>query len=87
MPRRHIVIAILTSAVLAAYASGGYAQQRDPLANPKPADLSGKTGKERLSDKASDEQRDDNCKVPRDKWGSKARPSDCRRDVSASLAH
>lgn len=35
------------------------------------------TGKERLSDKASDEQRVDNCNVPADKRGSKPRP-DCR---------
>lgn len=84
MPRRHIVIPILAGAVFAAHAAGGYPQQRDPLANPKPADLN--AGKERLSDKASDEQRDDNCKVPRDKWGSKARLSGSRRDASASLA-
>jgi hypothetical protein len=36
-----------------------------------------KTGKERLSDKASDEQRVDNCKVPPERQGTKARPSDC----------
>ena len=34
------------------------------------------TGKERLSDKASDEQRVDNCSVPADRRGSKPRP-DC----------
>ena len=36
------------------------------------------TGKERLSDKASDEQRVDNCGVPADRRGSKPRP-DCSR--------
>jgi hypothetical protein len=36
-----------------------------------------KTGKERLSDKASDEQRVDNCKVPPERQGTKARPDDC----------
>lgn len=35
------------------------------------------TGKERLSDKASDEQRVDNCKVPPERRGTKARPSTC----------
>jgi hypothetical protein len=43
-----------------------------------------KTGKERLSDKASDEQRVDNCNVPRDRRGTKVRPDDCpgeRRQV------
>ena len=36
-----------------------------------------KTLKERLSDKASDEQRVDNCKVPLDLRGPKPRPDDC----------
>jgi hypothetical protein len=35
-----------------------------------------KSLKERLSDKASDEQRVDNCRVPLDRRGSKPRP-DC----------
>lgn len=37
------------------------------------------TLKERLSDKASDEQRVDNCKVPVDKRGAKVRPDTCAR--------
>jgi hypothetical protein len=41
--------------------------------SPAPA----KTGKERLSDKASDEQRVDNCKVPLERQGTKARPKEC----------
>jgi hypothetical protein len=36
-----------------------------------------KTLKERLGDKASDEQRVDNCKVPVDRRGSKPRPHKC----------
>lgn len=36
-----------------------------------------KTLKERLSDKASDEQRVDNCKVPVAERGDKIRPDDC----------
>ncbi len=35
------------------------------------------TGKERLGPKWMDEQRIDNCKVPVDKRGSRARPADC----------
>jgi hypothetical protein len=35
------------------------------------------TGKERLGRKWKDEQRIDNCNVPVDKRGSKARPSAC----------
>ena len=37
----------------------------------------GLTGKERLSEKWKDEQRIDNCKVPIDKRGTKARPDGC----------
>jgi hypothetical protein len=37
----------------------------------------GITGKERLSEKWKDEQRIDNCKVPIDKRGAKARPDSC----------
>ncbi|MBN3762925.1 hypothetical protein [Burkholderia sp. Ac-20365] len=36
-----------------------------------------KTLKERLGDKASDDQRVDNCKVPMAERGSKHRPDDC----------
>jgi hypothetical protein len=35
------------------------------------------TGKERLGEKWTDEQRVDNCKVPFDKRGSKPRPDTC----------
>ena len=38
-----------------------------------------KTLKERLGDKASDEQRVDNCKVPAARRGSKSRPEGCTR--------
>jgi len=41
------------------------------------AALAAMTGKERLSDKASDEQRIDNCKVPPERRGLKARPATC----------
>jgi hypothetical protein len=41
-----------------------------------------RTGKERLSGKASDEQRVDNCKVPLDRRGATPRPDTCREDVS-----
>jgi hypothetical protein len=39
----------------------------------------GLTGKERLSEKWKDEQRIDNCKVPLDKRGTKARADSCER--------
>jgi len=38
-----------------------------------------RTLKERLGDKASDEQRVDNCKVPPERRGAKARPDACAR--------
>lgn len=40
-----------------------------------------RTIKERLSGKASDEQRVDNCKVPVELRGPKPRPDDCRDHV------
>lgn len=43
-----------------------------------------KTLKERLGDKASDEQRVDNCKVPVAERGSKIRPDDCSHGHSAA---
>ena len=42
-----------------------------------------KTSKERLSDKASDDQRVDNCRVPPERRGPKARP-DCPEVAPAS---
>ena len=44
-------------------------------APPKPPAAA--TGKERLSGKAADEQRVDDCKVPPDKRGSKPRATEC----------
>jgi hypothetical protein len=42
-----------------------------------------KTSKERLSDKASDDQRVDNCRVPFEQRGSTRRP-DCARETESS---
>lgn len=42
-----------------------------------------KTSKERLSDKASDDQRVDNCKVPIERRGPAARP-DCQVNEQAN---
>jgi hypothetical protein len=46
-----------------------------------------KTGKERLGDKASDEQRVDNCKVPPDRWGKTARSASCAHGQNAHFTH
>jgi hypothetical protein len=42
-----------------------------------------KTSKERLSDKAADEQRVDNCRVAPERRGTVARP-DCQPDAAAA---
>jgi hypothetical protein len=42
-----------------------------------------KTGKERLSSKARDEQRVDNCKVPQELRGTTVRPDTCERKHQA----
>jgi hypothetical protein len=44
------------------------------------------TLKERLGDKASDEQRVDNCKVPVERRGSKIRPDGCEHEVNPASA-
>jgi hypothetical protein len=46
-----------------------------------------KTGKERLGDKASDEQRIDNCKVPPERRGRTARSTSCAHDAKATVTH
>ena len=43
-----------------------------------------KTAKERLSTKASDQQRVNNCKVPVEKQGNKKRPNRCNKTDSKS---
>jgi hypothetical protein len=40
------------------------------------------TLKERLGDKASDEQRVDNCKVPVEHRGTKVRPDGCEHEIT-----
>jgi hypothetical protein len=49
------------------------ATQTPSMQTPAPV----KTGKERLSSKASDEQRVDNCKVPPELRGTMVRPDTC----------
>ncbi|MEA2758182.1 MAG: hypothetical protein QOH65_795 [Methylobacteriaceae bacterium] len=51
------------------------------------AQSSVKTGKERLGDKANDEQRVDNCKVAPERWGKTARPASCAHDATAGVTH
>jgi hypothetical protein len=46
-----------------------------------------KTGKERLGDKASDEQRVDNCKVAPERWGKMMRSSSCAHGAKPGVTH
>ncbi|HYG85916.1 MAG TPA: hypothetical protein VD978_06630 [Azospirillum sp.] len=90
MSSRTVFSLVLTGAIAALYAAGGYAQDvpagtqptgtRPPIQEAAPA----KTAKERLSDKASDEQRVNNCKVPLDRRGPKVRPEGCKPDDASA---
>jgi len=60
--------------------AGGTALGEDKPSAATTSSKADETLKERLSDKASDEQRVDNCKVPLDRRGTKARPEGCKLD-------
>jgi hypothetical protein len=73
-PRRGLVLAAALALPLLAFPAGA-AEQQSPVAAGKPVDgMKIKSIKERLSDKASDEQRVDNCNVPPERRGPKPRP-------------
>jgi hypothetical protein len=55
----------------------GTAPAQDAERRPFSAEEPDKTGKERLGDKGSDEQRLDNCNVPPARQGAKVRPGSC----------
>jgi hypothetical protein len=80
MHRHRILALALAAAVLGLTAVAGRADDAPP---PVPV----KTGKERLGDKASDEQRVDNCKVPPERRGPKPRPDDCNHLRGAALTN
>lgn len=68
--------ALLVTSILVHLAAAAPAQEVSPPPS-APAANPAKTGKERLTDKASDEQRVDNCGVPPEKRGTKPRPDSC----------
>ena len=77
------LLPIALTAALIVGAAPIYAQTGDKLTAPTaeaPASTDVETLKERLSDKASDAQRVDNCKVPLDRRGTKSRPEGCKPD-------
>jgi hypothetical protein len=79
MSRSDRVLGVLTSAVIVLAGVGAGHGQDHPPAKPAAAQAMApvKTGKERLGDKASDEQRVDNCKVAPERRGPKPRPEGC----------
>ncbi|HUC64832.1 MAG TPA: hypothetical protein VMA53_05360 [Stellaceae bacterium] len=62
---------VLAVGLLSASASAQAPRDQPP---PSGQQAAAETLKERLSDKASDEQRVNNCKVPKDRRGPKPRP-------------
>jgi hypothetical protein len=73
MARHALAIVASSLILLVAFADAGFGdEQVTPTVT-----SSGETLKERLSDKASDEQRVDNCHVPPERRGTKPRPADC----------
>lgn len=76
-PRNRVLGAFVGVAamILAGLAHAEDPSPRDPTSSR--VIVPGKTGKERLGDKASDEQRVDNCKVPPERRGAKIRSDMC----------
>ena len=64
--------ALLASGLLAARAPGD-----EPRTTSEPRPAASKTAKERLTGKAADEQRVNDCKVPAEMRGAKKRPTAC----------
>jgi hypothetical protein len=83
MLSRGIVLSAACGFGIAALAALGVAEDRREASAPaQPREV--ETLKERLSDKASDEQRVDNCNVPPEKRGKKQRPDACPTQASAT---
>lgn len=88
MPHPRMFLRILAGSLLALYTAAALAQNAAPVPPTQaPTKETVKTGKERLSDKASDEQRVDNCKVPPERRGPAARPDACGPDVNTVLTN
>jgi len=78
MRRRIGIAAAALGALALAFALAAGAAEKEPA--PSGEKRAGDTLKERLSDKASDEQRVDNCRVPLDRRGTRKRP-DCEKST------
>jgi hypothetical protein len=69
------VVALLLAMQVTLASAGGAADAKRETGDAAPPPV--RTGKERLSSKASDDQRVDNCKVPLELRGSRPRPDEC----------
>ena len=74
-----LAVALAVSAAQAQPFAGASSDAAPQAATTQPAGPV-RTSKERLGNKWSDEQRVDNCKVPLDRRGTKARPEGCKLD-------
>lgn len=79
-----IIAALILGALPAApLAADDPAADASPVTQTPAVPAPAKTGKERLSSKATDEQRVDNCKVPPELRGTTPRPDACERKPEA----
>jgi len=76
------IITISLSLFLLVYAPTGFGAAEDKQSPPANILL---TAKERLSNKAADNQRINNCKVPPERRGTKPRPEACKTSAIAGL--
>jgi hypothetical protein len=72
-----ITVFMLTAIAVGAQTVSPSNAAKSAGASPAPSEAAQLTGKERLGEKWTDEQRIDNCKVSLDKRGTKARPDRC----------
>jgi hypothetical protein len=72
-----VVVLAVAPLTIVAIAAEEKAASNQSAAEGPPEKADPKTLKERLGDKASDEQRINNCKVPVEQRGSKPRPDHC----------
>lgn len=79
---RHVLFAILFTAAAARPAVAADGDGRPAVVARPASPAHARTGKERLSDKASDEQRVDDCKVPVERR-TQDRPVSCPWDVGS----
>jgi hypothetical protein len=88
MNRKHALIATAGMTVALLFGSARAQDSAPPMPNvfQGAAPMRTQTLKERLGDKASDEQRVDNCKVPVQRRGTKVRPDGCEREVNPAPA-